>query len=85
MITVFTIKNCPYCEKLKKSLNENNIEFTEISDTNPKNEKHFVQLVALTKSEMMPTIIVGNDIFVPNVSFKTIDEGIGLIKSRLTD
>lgn len=83
MITVYTINNCPYCNKIKELLIAEEMSFEEINCDLPENEEKFIELVKKTKSNSVPTIVVDKFILVPEVAFNTIDEGVGLIKRIL--
>jgi glutaredoxin len=79
-IIIYTIKNCSYCNSLKELLLENNIIYTEIDGDLPENDIKFIELSKITNSLNVPTIIVGDNILVPEISFDTIIEAIELIK-----
>lgn len=83
MIKIYTIENCPYCNKLKELLEKENIEFNDVNVDLTENEPEFRELIKITKSNNVPTIIVGKNILVADISFKTIVECIDLIKSVL--
>jgi glutaredoxin len=83
MINLYTIKSCPYCIKLKSLLDEANLEYNEIDGDLPENDDKFRALTKITKSLNVPTIIIGKNILVPEVSFIKIEEGFELIKSLL--
>lgn len=74
---------CPFCDDIKSKLKENNLPFTEIDVESPKNAFEVNKLMEITKSDSVPIVIVGKKILVPSVSFKTINEGIDLVKSLL--
>jgi len=84
-IKIFYSENCPYCEKLINGLNELNIDFEDINiDTNI-GYKKYLKLRNFTKNDGIPCAIVGNQVIIPDVSYKTIDEAITLIKSLSED
>ena len=82
LIKVFTMKGCPHCVNLKTKLKENNIEFNEIDID--ENEKMYDDFSKKVDNEYLPAIIVGKTAFVPEKSFKTIDEAVDLIKQHIT-
>ena len=84
-IKIYTIQNCGYCSKLKHLLIENNIEFDEIDGDLEENERKFVALQKISKSPNVPAIVLKNSILVADISFKTIEEGIILIKKILSE
>ena len=84
-VIIYTIQNCGYCLKLKELLKENNIEFNEIDGDLPENDDKFSALYKVTNSYNVPTVIVKNSVLVPEISFKTIDDGIKLILKILNE
>ena len=82
-IIIYTIKDCPYCNTLKSLLLENNIEYEEVDGDLHENDNKFIELNKMTNSMNVPTIIVGDNILVPQISFDTINEAIELIKTML--
>jgi glutaredoxin len=80
---LYSIENCPYCNQLKEMLTTNGINFIEIDVNDPKNEDEFNKLYEITKCDDVPMVLVKNQILIPNVSFRSIDELFGLIKQFL--
>ena len=74
------MKGCPFCDTMKTHLKENNIPYIEIDVQDSKNSKEVDRLMEITKTDSVPIAIVNKKILVPTVSFKTIEEGIELIK-----
>jgi glutaredoxin len=60
-----------------------NIEYDKIDVNTKEGEEFFVKIYKITKSEDIPIIIVGKQILVPNISFKTIDNAIEIIKKLI--
>ena len=83
MIKIYTLSACPYCNKLKLLLDNTNIKYDEINGDSPENDDKFRVLTKITNSLNVPTIIVGKNILVPEVSFIKIEEGFELIKRLL--
>lgn len=83
MLKLYTLSNCIHCNELKSLLKNDKIEFQEIDVDLPENEKNFLKIHRLTKSDDVPIIIVNKMVLVPNISFKTINEAIELIKKNL--
>lgn len=83
MIRVYTINNCPYCAELKRMLTVEGIEFTEVNVDLPENEMEFNKLHKITRSNDVPIIKIEKQLLVPEISFKTIQEGVDLIKKIL--
>ena len=79
-VFIYTIDSCPYCTELKEILTKEGVEFTDINVNLPENEKEYDKIYELTKSEMVSIIRVGKQLLVPEVSFKTIQEGAQLAK-----
>ncbi len=83
MIKIYTIPNCPYCNELKTTLTSEGIKYQEIDVNLPENEEEWDKLHEVTKSDMVPIVLVGKQILVPNVSFKTIRECADITKKFL--
>ena len=58
-IIIFTSKNCEYCNKMKKFLNEKEIEFTEKDNLDYSEE--WTKVSALTGIPMFPTIVLNDE------------------------
>ena len=86
-IIVFTLNGCGHCLVLKKQLNEDNIEFTEIEVS--KNNEVWDQVVKQTGHNSLPTVFIslnGEDdgpVFVPGRDYKDKDEIIKIIKTYI--
>jgi len=80
-VKIFTMKGCSYCDKLKEQLTENNIEYIEIDVD--ENEKLYENFSKKVDNDFLPAIIVGKTVFVPERSFKTINEAVKHIKNHL--
>lgn len=83
MIKIYTIPNCPYCNELKSMLTNEGVEYQEIDVNLPENEEEWNKLHEVTKSDMVPIVLVERQILVPNVSFKTIRECADITKKIL--
>lgn len=83
MIRIYTIEDCPYCAELKTLLIKENIEFTEINVNLPEHEEEYNKISEIAKSDMVPLILIKNQILVPNVSFQSITESYQIIKQIL--
>lgn len=81
MTRVYSVENCPYCKELKEMLTKDGVEFIDVDVNKPENEEEFNKLYELTKCDDVPMVKVGNQILVPNVSFRSISELFSLIKS----
>jgi glutaredoxin len=77
------MKGCPHCDKLKNKLNEYDIKFTEIDvDENPKSWETFAEAV---NTEYLPSVLIGKKAFIPERSFKTIEQGVEIIRNYLLE
>ena len=81
MTRVYSVENCPYCKELKEMLTNDGVEFIDVDVNKPENEDEFNKLYEVTKCDDVPMVKVGNQILVPNVSFRSIKELFNLIKS----
>lgn len=82
-VNILTLEQCPYCTTLKEKLNEQNIGYKEYdADTY---EDLFFKLSEKSGSDSVPMVIVGKDLLVPEISFKTIDRAVELIKEKIND
>ena len=83
IVYIYTINNCPYCKELKNLLATNNIKFEEINTDIEENKNLFNNLVKISQSTNVPQIIINKKIFIPDISFKSYQECLDLIKSSL--
>ena len=83
-IIVFTLNGCGHCVELKKSLNELEIDYSEIVIDN--NEEIWNQVVNQTGHNSLPTIFISingdeeGPVFVPERDFNSLDECVEIIK-----
>lgn len=80
-VKIFTMKGCKHCDNLKQQLKEDNIKFIEIDVD--ENEKLYENFSKKVDNDFLPAIIVGKTVFVPDRSFKTINEAVKHIKTHL--
>lgn len=80
---VFSMEGCPHCDNLKNQLKEANINFIE-KDVD-ENERLYESFSRKVDSEYLPAVIVDKKVFLPERSFKTIDDGVKLIKRYLQE
>ena len=80
-IELYTLPNCPACKRLKASLEEAKIEYTNKDTKEYADEWTDVQTI--TKTYFLPTIKMGDLYFSPNRDFKNDQEAIQLIKDAL--
>ena len=83
MIKVYGFEDCPYCKDLRSLLKEEGIEFNYVDINLPENKEEFDNIIKISNSDEIPIILVGKQILIPNVSFKTIKEGVEITKKFL--
>lgn len=74
------MQNCPYCADLKELLTTENIEFNNIDIFDEEHEKEVAEIMEVSKAQEVPIIRVEKQLFIPNVSFKSIKEAVELTK-----
>ncbi len=79
------MQNCPYCAELKELLTTENIEFNDIDIFDKKHEKEVGEIMEASKAEEVPIVRIEKQLFIPNVSFKSITEACYLVKKILSD
>lgn len=88
-LVVFTMKGCPWCEDMKKSLKENEIDFLD-RDINEYEEEYSL-FVEITENDFVPAFMIIEDVndlsktklFAPDRDFDGIEQGIEIIKESL--
>jgi len=75
--------DCPYCADLKEKLTNENIEFCNIDVDLPENQEEFNKIIEASKAEEVPIIRIEKQLFLPNISFKSINEAVELTKKFL--
>jgi glutaredoxin len=70
--------SCPYCDTLKEKLNEMEIPFEERSIHNEEYVEEFDKICKATNNDSVPVVRVGNQLFLPEISFVSIDEAANL-------
>jgi glutaredoxin len=80
MVTIYTMQNCPYCAELKELLTTENIEFNNIDIYDKEHEKEVGEIMEASKAEEVPIVRIEKQLFIPNVSFKSIKEAVELTK-----
>ena len=83
MIKIYTITNCSFCAELKELLKTENIEFIDVNVDLDENEAEYNEINRISQSDDVPIIKVGKQLLVPNISFKSIKEGVELVKKFL--
>ena len=80
---VFSMKGCPHCDNLKTQLKESNIEFKEIDTDEEDNHILYETFSKKVNNDFLPAVVIGKKAFLPDNSFKTIDDGVIMIKEYL--
>ncbi len=83
MVKVYGFSACPYCKELKELLTKDGIQFIDVDIEQPENQEEFNKVMEVAKADEVPIVIVGKQILVPNVSFKSIKEAAELTKKFL--
>lgn len=83
MIKIYGSPDCPYCKELKELLIKEGIEFTDVDVNLPENREECDKIFEITKSDMIPVARVNKQLFVPEVSFKSIKECFETMKKFL--
>jgi glutaredoxin len=65
---------------MKEGLTEKGIKYEEIDVSLPENEKIFDEVVKISETEAVPTVIVGKNLLAPDINFSSIKEGVELVK-----
>lgn len=82
-VTIYTMNDCPYCADLKEKLTKENIEFRNVDIDLPENQEEFNKIIEVSNAEEVPILKIDKQLFVPNVSFKSITEAVELTKKFL--
>ena len=83
MIRLYMIENCPYCKQLKELYQKEGVEYMEVDVNKPENDAEWKKLFEVTQSNDVPIVKVGNQLLVPDKSFKSIDEAFNITKKLL--
>lgn len=84
MIKIYTTESCGFCKQIKELLTKDGVEFTEVNVNLDENVAEYTKIVEATDSDMVPMIRIGNEVLVPNVSFKSIEEAVKITKELIT-
>ncbi len=82
-VTIYTMSDCPYCLELKEKLTNENIQFRNVDIDLPENQEEFNKIVEASNAEEVPIVRIEKQLFLPNISFKTITEAVELTKKFL--
>ena len=82
-LKIYSIPDCPYCNELKEILTKEGVEFIDVDVSLTENEDEYNKIHEASKSDQVPIVLVGNQLLVPEVSFKSIRECAELTKKFL--
>lgn len=82
-VIIYTMGDCPYCLELKEKLTNENIQFRNVDIDLSENQEEFNKIIEASNAEEVPIIRIDKQLFIPNVSFKTITESVDLVKKFL--
>lgn len=82
-IIVFTMEGCPWCQKLKEQLDKKGIvyESRDIAEY----ATMYDNFVKITKSDLLPAILIGKNALVPQKSFNTIEEAVKNVENIILE
>jgi len=80
-VILYTKKTCPYCISFIKLLNDEGIKFINKEIEQEGVRQEFDKMTALTGTGMFPTILTNDNYLIPNRDFRSMPEGIQMIKS----
>jgi glutaredoxin len=84
MVTIYTFAECPYCKELKNLYEQEKIQYREVDIMLEENQEEWNKIVEVSKAEEVPVIRIGQQLFLPNVSFQSITESVELTKKFLS-
>ena len=78
-IKIYTNESCDYCKTIKELLNKEKIDFSEklVKD----NQKDWQQIVRLTGLGTFPTIVIGNEYYIPGRDFGGPEQMVNFLKN----
>ncbi len=85
MVTIFSMKNCSYCDDLKSQLTNLNIEYVDINIRTKGGKLELEKLSKIIKTDYVPIIIVNKNVLIPETSFQTIEQAVNIIQDLLTN
>jgi len=75
---IYTNPTCHYCNRIKQQLNEAELKYEEVIAS--ENQEEWNELIRITGIGMTPTIIMQNEVWLPNRDFRTAEELIERVK-----
>lgn len=90
LVVVFTMEGCPFCDIMKDKLDEMKLPYLNRDISEHSDEYNL--FVEVTGSEFVPAFMIIENIkdvtntkaYVPDRDYKTIDEGVQIIKKVLS-
>ena len=76
-VIIYTSETCEYCKQVKERFNEENIEFTEKTNSNFPGEWYKVNY--LTGLSVFPTVLVNENYLVPQRDFQNIEQLVNIV------
>jgi glutaredoxin len=83
MVTIYGFNGCPYCAELKEILTNEGVEFRDVDIQLDENVEEFEKVRKISNADEVPIVKVGNQLLIPNISFKSIKEAAELTKKFL--
>ena len=80
-VILYTKETCPYCIDFLKMLDEEGIKYTNKEIEQEGIREEFNKMVSLTGQGVFPTILTNDNYLIPNRDFRSMPEGIEMIKS----
>ena len=78
MMKIYTNPTCHYCNRIKQQLNEAGLKYEEVIAS--ENQEEWNELIRISGIGMTPTIIMQNEVWLPNRDFRTAEELIERVK-----
>lgn len=82
-IKIYSVKSCPYCDKLKKMLSDNNIQFHDLDLDDVNNKDEVEKLSKSFDMDFVPVIIVDKNVLLPKTSFSSIEQAYSIINKLI--
>ena len=78
MMKIYTNPTCHYCNRIKVQLNDAGLKYEEVIAS--ENQEEWNEIIRITGIGMTPTIIMQNEVWLPNRDFRTAEELIERVK-----
>jgi len=82
-IKIYTTEACDYCKQMKELLNKENVEFTDLIAKD--NQLEWQQIIKLTGLATFPTIVVGDEYYIPGRDFGSPEQIVNHLKNYKPD